>query len=236
MNKSAISRNSALIYAYLLLSVLHLYATGTENTILIYITKPLLLTLLSVWFWLSTRKSASAFSWFILFGLIFSIGGDSFLMFVEKGQQYFIFGLVCFLLAHIGYLTGFIKYKSGEKGILQKKPWLIIFFLAFLVLNTGFLWPSIPDDLKIPVTVYSLAIVSMAAFAMNLYGKIPVKQFTWLFIGVLLFIFSDSMIAINKFHPRGIIIPNGRILIMITYLLSQYLIAIKSTIINGLQR
>lgn len=225
MNKTSGHSYRYLVLGYLLLSLIHIYATGAENALLIYITKPLLLTLLSIWFWLNTKNQATSFSRFVLFGLIFSIGGDTFLMFVEKGPDYFIYGLICFLLAHVAYATGFLKYKSAEKGLLQSKPWMILFFLAFLLGNTAFLWPGIPADLKIPVTVYSIAIVTMAATAANLSGKIPSRLFTMLFLGVLLFVLSDSMIAINKFNPQGISIPNGRVFIMVTYLAAQYLIA-----------
>ncbi|MCB0651996.1 MAG: lysoplasmalogenase [Saprospiraceae bacterium] len=228
MNKTSGHSYRYLVWGYLLLSLIHIYATGVENVLLIYITKPLLLTLLSVWFWLNTKDQPTAFSRFVLFGLIFSIGGDTFLMFVEKGPNYFIYGLICFLLAHVAYATGFLKYKSKEKGLLQRNPWVAIFFLVFLIGNTAFLWPGIPADLKIPVTVYSIAIVTMAATAANLSGKIPSQLFTMLFLGVLLFVLSDSMIAINKFNPQGISIPNGRVFIMVTYLAAQYLIALRS--------
>ncbi len=221
-----------LIWAYLLFSIVHIYATGTENEWLIYLSKPLLLTLLSVWFWLNTRHNSTPFSRFILLGLIFSIGGDTFLMFVDKGPNFFLFGLGSFLLAQVSYLVGFLKFKSDKTGLIRRKPWVLVFFLAFWLGIISFLWSGIPADLKIPVTVYSFAIVAMAAGAASLHGQVTASHFTWLFVGVLLFILSDSMIAINKFNPQGISIPNGRVWIMLTYLVAQYLIGTRCFFIS----
>lgn len=220
-----------LLTIYVLLSIVNIIVENAELTYWVYFTKPLLLTTLSLWFWLSTNKNSSLFSRLVLTGLIFSIGGDSFLMFVEpsgsneSGQQFFIFGLLCFLLAHLAYLAAFLKYTSTTNGFLKNKPAFLLLFLAFFIGNILFLWPALPVDLQVPVSVYSFVIISMAAGAANLKGKIPPVIFKVLFIGVVLFILSDSMIAVNKFHPHDFSVPYPRVLIMLSYLISQYLIA-----------
>ncbi len=228
MNRHSGSHYPRLLWGYLLLSLIHIYATGTANGWLIYLTKPLLLSLLSLWFWINIKGRLTAFSRFILFGLLFSIGGDTFLMFVDKDPNFFLLGLGSFLIAQLAYLIGFLKFESDTPGLIKRKPSLLLVFLLFWLGIISFLWPGIPGDLKVPVSVYSFAIVAMAAGAINLSGQVSPTFFTWLFLGVLLFIASDSMIAINKFHPQGISIPHGRVWIMATYLVAQYLIGTYS--------
>jgi uncharacterized membrane protein YhhN len=232
MNRNSGFLYPQLLWAYLLLCLFHIYATATANELLIYLSKPLLLSLLSIWFWLNTKDQPTAFSRFVLLGLIFSIGGDTFLMFVDKGPNFFLFGLGSFLIAQVSYLAGFLKFKSNTPGLISQNRWVLgIFFLVWLGI-ISFLWSGIPADLKVPVSVYSFAIVAMAAGAFNLNGQVDKKPFTWLFLGVLLFIISDSMIAINKFNPMGISIPNGRVWIMLTYLAAQGLIGTRSLLIK----
>lgn len=228
MSKKIGMNYSFLLWIYLALSVVHIYATGTENVLFIYLTKPLLLTVLSGWFWLNTKEDSSPFSRFILSGLIFSIGGDTFLMFVDKGPNFFLLGLGSFLIAQVSYLIGFIKFKSDQTGMIKRRPWLLVIFLMAWLGIISFLWSGIPGDLKVPVTVYSFAIIAMAAGAANLSGQVDSRHFTWLFVGVVLFIISDSMIAINKFNPQGISIPHGRVWIMTTYLVAQYFIGVNA--------
>jgi len=86
-----------------------------------------------------------------------------------------------------------------------------------------FLWKDLPQDLKIPVFIYSLAIGAMVVSVLNLSGKIPQRAFLMMLIGALLFMISDSIIAINKFS-LSVAIPFPSIWIMTFYLAGQYLI------------
>ncbi|NDK18698.1 MAG: lysoplasmalogenase [Zetaproteobacteria bacterium] len=74
---------------------------------------------------------------------------------------------------------------------------------------------------KIPVVVYGLVISSFGAlcFINNLQQKD--KASAVLLIGALLFMLSDSLLAVNKFY-RSIEILN--LLVMLTYIAAQYLI------------
>jgi uncharacterized membrane protein YhhN len=76
-------------------------------------------------------------------------------------------------------------------------------------------------DLKIPVIVYASVISVMLLFAYNglLIWKKPANQYV--FFGALFFVVSDSILAINKFHMP---IQKSSFIIMLTYLVAQYLI------------
>jgi uncharacterized membrane protein YhhN len=214
-----------LLLLFGIISVAEIYAEIMNNIQLIYVVKPLLMISLSLFYYLNLPTKSSRFNYFILLGLIFSIGGDTFLMF--KGSQFFMAGLGCFLVTHIFYILGFQHYQKTTTGFIRHQKWLLVPFVLYLLGILSYLWDNL-NDLKIPVVIYSLVICSMAVAALNLKNKMPSVFFYTLFLGVLLFLFSDSVIALNKFAGEGLQIPYPRLMIMITYILAQLLIAIST--------
>ena len=214
------------------IAITEIYAEITDNIQLIYIVKPLVLISLSLFYYQSIRLKKNRFSLMILIGLIFSIGGDTFLMF--KGSQFFIAGLGCFLITHVCYIIAFLNFKKDETGLLNHKKWLIIPFLLYLILLLSYLWGDL-DDMKIPVFVYATVICLMAITTINLKTKLSVNIFYMLFLGTMLFMFSDSVIALNKFKGDILEIPYPRIVIMSTYIIAQLLIALSTIKANKLQ-
>jgi uncharacterized membrane protein YhhN len=217
-----------LLPTYILLSLLHLWAVQLQSEALILATKPLLLSLLALWFYLRTRPLEERFPRFILAGLIFSIGGDTLLMLVDngpRGEQFFLYGLGSFLLAQLSYLLGFANYPGAKGGAVTQGPWRVWPFVLYLGAIIAMLWPGIPGPLQAPVAVYAAAIVGMAIAAFNLRPLLPREVFLGLMAGILLFVLSDSLIAIGKFRSDAVDIPYPRLLIMSTYLAGQYFIA-----------
>ena len=217
--------NRLLLILFAVLSVIHLGAEELQVEWLILLTKPLLVSLLAYWFWRITEGNSS-FRKFLLLGLVFSVGGDTLLMFVEHGPQlevFFLLGLGSFLIAQLCYAYALWSYPKVAAGIIFRKPWLMVFFLGYLVWILGTLWSGIPDPMRLPVGVYATAIVAMAISAANLYGRTIPNIFWGFFAGVLLFVLSDTLIALNKF---GEPIAGARFAIMFTYLAAQFLIAV----------
>jgi len=185
------------------------------------ISKALLMPLLAILLILSTGGMKSQFKVFILLALCFSWFGDLYLIQSEI-EIYFLFGLVAFLIAHIFYTIAFVKCKdvNHEIPIVKKYP---LFGIGFLAIGAG-VFIKIKDnlgDMEIPVLVYIAAIILMGVMALNRYNKVEKDSFWLILLGALLFIFSDSIIAFNKFNGY---IPNARVYIMTCYILAQYLI------------
>jgi len=213
---------------YLLLSLANLYGEYSRSEALIISTKPLLLATLAVWFYLQLRPLQGRFPRFILAGLIFSIGGDVLLMLVENGpgeERFFLWGLGSFLLAQLSYMLGFLNYPEARHGLIARSPWRAWPFALFLAGMAGLLWPGIAGPMRVPVLVYACAITGMATAAFNLRPLLAWEVFRGLMAGILLFLLSDSLIALNKFRADAVAIPYARLLIMATYLLGQYWIA-----------
>lgn len=157
----------------------------------------------------------------LLTALVFSWIGDVILLFADIAEIYFILGLVSFLIAHILYCVLFnrqIKEKIKKNTIIFIFGSLII--ACYLIGMLSVLLPLL-GDLKIPVIVYASVISVMLLFAYNglLIWKKPANQY--IFFGALFFVVSDSILAINKFHMP---IQKNSFIIMLTYLVAQYLI------------
>ena len=64
-------------------------------------------------------------------------------------------------------------------------------------------------------------ILLMAIFALNRRDRVSEASFYPVFVGALLFILSDSLLAFDKFLVP---IPHAGVLVMSTYIAAQYLI------------
>ncbi|GAA4777357.1 MULTISPECIES: lysoplasmalogenase [Flavobacterium] len=156
----------------------------------------------------------------LLSALIFSWIGDIILMFADKGELYFIFGLVSFLIAHIIFIVLFIKQEK-ETTTTNKLFWIGLIIVGIYLLGMLFLlFPSL-GDLKIPVTVYAVTISTMLLMAVKGYFNWSKPYNQTVLLGALIFVSSDSILAINKFHSE---LPKSGFLIMTTYIVAQFLI------------
>jgi uncharacterized membrane protein YhhN len=209
---------------FFFLSALHLSALAWPWPTLAFLTKPMLVGVLAIYYYLLTRRDPSRFNRSILLGLIFSIAGDTFLLFQSLGETYFLLGLGSFLLAQLSYLRGFLAFKPHLPGLLRRRPAAIIPLFIYLPALLAFLWPAVSGVLRGAIVVYGAAITAMACGSLHLLNKAPGKAGASIFAGALFFVLSDSLIALNKFRSDAFEIPQSGLLIMATYLIAQWLI------------
>ncbi len=215
-------------YLYFLVIALEIFAEATDNRTLVFITKPLMMPALIAFYIKAFAGNWNRVHQLMVAAFSFSWVGDVALMFVYKSENFFLLGLVGFLITHILYTLAFtdVSNKKAE-ALLPKKFWMVVPLVIYMVALLSVLVPGITAKettrpFLIPVLVYSAAIATMVAFAINRYRRVAEVSFTLVFGGALLFMFSDSIIAINKFlQPVGV----ARIGIMVLYTLGQYLIA-----------
>lgn len=143
--------------------------------------------------------------------LLFSACGDVLLALPINNS--FTFGLSAFLLAQLSYAVGF--YRERATSLTAKAKSRLSFVIIISLGLAAIILPK-TGELLIPVAIYLTAIIAMACCAC----LHQTKQAT-LFTGVLLFVLSDSLIAINKF-----VLPftGSDIAIMVTYYAAQALI------------
>lgn len=206
-----------------------LSVTGVFTGIILYekwfdfIFKPLIMISLGGMFFAESAgvRTKVFAGWAFLFSLL----GDTFLMFAGKNQLFFMAGLGSFLVSQIGYI--FLFQHSNKIAEIQsclylkKHPgWLFLYF----VYGTSIyflLFSNLDVVLKVAVFIYMVALLGMSVMALDRKGVIPEKSFQFVFIGSLLFVISDSAIAINKFLQP---IPFDGIIVMSTYMAAQFLI------------
>lgn len=195
-----------------------LLAVFLSNRELQFVFKPLLMPVLAGYFLSSLKQYRNQFKKWLLLALFFSWAGDVLLMFVEKNANFFLAGLTSFLLAHIFYIILFHNIRIAEKIRSRILPLVIVvaYYSGLIVL----LSPNL-GDMKLPVRIYGIVISFMFLLAIHMLfirNKIAGR---WMVIGALLFILSDSILAINKFYQS--FEPAGS-LIMLTYGLAQLFI------------
>lgn len=208
------------ITIYLAALTVDLIAVYSNNDTVRYVTKPMLMPLLVGYFIASTSTTASPLKKWIIFALVFSWLGDVLLMFESENSSFFIFGLVAFLIAHIFYIILFDRVRVKEKVKQSLLPLLPI--AIYYILLISLLQPYL-DEMRKPVSIYGIIISIMLSFAIDLWRlKDRVASFLIIF-GALLFIASDSLLAINKFYNA---FEYAGIAIMLTYGIAQLLMGL----------
>ena len=91
---------------FALIFIIHLLAIANDLPRLVGISKPLIATSLLIYFY-NISKLSNPFQKRIFAGLIFSLIGDELLTMVEINPNFFMAGLIAFLLAQLSYISAF---------------------------------------------------------------------------------------------------------------------------------
>ncbi|MCP4677195.1 MAG: lysoplasmalogenase [Deltaproteobacteria bacterium] len=126
----------------------------------------------------------------LLAGLLLSAAGDVILDLDRV--RFFVGGLGAFLVAHCLFTASFFQHFRFSRARLPFALIVVVYSLAM-----GSLLQDIPVDKYLPVMIY------IAAISIMVVASIFVTPFSpWLVLGTVLFLMSDTIIAINKFiHP-----------------------------------
>lgn len=200
-------------------SLLHIGAKITATTPLGVASKALIVPLLALY--LFSQKNGSKGYGVALF---FSWLGD--LLLIPEGTSYFGLGIAsfwvtqgCFIALMIKQLPQpIIRYFSNPKALV-----LLLILGGYLVTMLSLLLPQL-DTLKIPIVGYAttLAMTGFLGLLFLLKKKEPLN--IMLALGCMLFLISDSMIALDHFYFER---PIFTYWIMITYIPAQYFIGKK---------
>ena len=183
-----------------------------------YITKPSLLIALIVYYFVKSKALSNKIRALTLIALVFSLLGDILLMLVDQSPNYFMLGLISFLLAHVFYCLVFLLYRNPKAN-----PKSLIIVLAIYAIGLFYLLKDGLDNLLIPVSVYIIIILLMVVTAFLRQKNVASKSFNLVFLGAILFVISDSVLALNKFYMP---LSFSGIGIMSTYALAQFFIVI----------
>ena len=162
------------------------------------------------------------FDAFLLAALVFSLGGDVFLMLPGDqplwGLPTFILGLGSFLVAHLFYI---VLFRQGQPWFPSKRALLVV--LGVGAAMYAIVWGGLGNDtvLKIAVAAYVTVISLMTAQAIGRAVTLGDSASRWVAVGACVFMVSDSLIAINKFVTP---VALSSLWILVTYYCAQMLI------------
>jgi len=206
---------------YWLAAIGEIVAIYFEINWLHQISKPLLMITLLIFFWSeSDHRKDEKWVRHVTLALAFSWIGDIMLMFTHLNFLLFFAGLAAFLVAHIVYVIAYIRatYKNSLNIKFSIMP---ILFLGYFILLAYLIIPYVDTVIQVPITVYAVTLFLMISAAYFRKGNTNPLSFQWVFVGAILFIVSDSLLAINRFSQT---IPFANIAVMITYIAAQWLI------------
>lgn len=217
-------RSILFTFLFTITTLSEIYADMTGQVLLVYLTKPLIVLSLLGFLWKNNNLPPTEYRWLVT-GLLFALAGDIFLMI--RDTDLFIPGIGSFLLMQICYILIFRKQLHSDmfslRSLLAGMPFLICALILYIIL-----FPKLPDMImQLAVAVYALSIAVMTWLAALRRSFVSTKSYQLVLIGAILFMISDSCIAIDKFL---VAIPFRTLWIMGTYVAAQYLI------VTGLQK
>ncbi len=207
-------------FIFALIVVVELTGRFTDRINLEYMVKPLIMIWIGLYFLLYKKKKE--FTVPVLIAFFFSWMGDNFLMFSGNNELFFFAGVGGFFIAQLTYIYTFATFKEkAGKGFLQKNLALVIPFIIYVSGIYILMFPDLEGLMKPIILVYALSLIGMSMAALNRKERVGQSSFKLVFMGSLLFLASDSMIALNKFYAEFTL---AGFWIMITYIAAQYLI------------
>jgi alkenylglycerophosphocholine hydrolase len=185
-----------------------LYGLSIHSALLCLLSKPV--PVLALLGWMRGFAGGPYRRW-ISIGLLLSLLGD---VLLAWPADLFVFGLGAFLLAHLSYLRAYLS------DCRRLAPLAFVLSLSVGGVLLGVLARHGLGELLIPVTVYAVAISAMLWRALaRLNSNVPQYSARLAAFGAVLFVFSDSLIGINRFVLSFEAAPY---LIILSYWLGQW--------------
>jgi uncharacterized membrane protein YhhN len=184
-----------------------------------FISKVLIIPPLMVILVLNLKLCSNRLHRIMFAGLFFSWAGDVLLEIPGGGEVMFMAGLGGFLTSLVLFAVAFFS-TPGRNEIFHRRAWLIVPGLLY-GLVMGIYLSDYLGEMLIPVIIYETVMIIMLTAAISRIGRVNRESFYLVLAGAILFVISDSILAVNKFaHPVAL----STILIMGTYLLAEWLI------------
>lgn len=179
-------RNQLLFFLGLIGVALVLIGVATDLLWLRLLSKPFIILALIAWIW----PYKSRYQQWIIVGLVFSILGGLLL----EVDGLFLAGLIAFLLAHLAYITAYLK-DTRHLAFWRAIPFFIYGWMVYALL-----WPGL-GMMALPVGFYILTISTMmwrACARLGLHGTPTPGEWAAL-MGAILFALSDTLIGMTAF-------------------------------------
>lgn len=187
------------------------------------ISKPLIVLTLLIYF-IQQAGTSSGAAILIMAALLFSLIGDVALLFENRNPLFFMVGLGGFLVAHIFYIIAFNNIRKRNAPVAQRWGWVVA--VAFYVGILLYVLMPYLGELKVPVIIYAFVLCGMLLAVVHAFRHLYKKPAIICLAGALLFVLSDTVLAINKFYLGFTL---SGLVIMLTYACAQYFLVTGAT-------
>ena len=207
-----------LLTVFILFSVGNVISIKKSSDLGTQLTKPFLMPMLLIIYLVST----SNFKLYVILALIFAFLGDFFLM---GREAFFTLGLFAFLIGHVFYIAALLEPVSFSRlpfGIYL----LLVPYGFYGLLIYSSLLPYLKSNRLNALLYLTIILIMSFSSLLRLYSTNR-YQFWLPFVGSILFICSDTILAFNQFKTKS---KRNEIYIMITYILAQFLIVLGFTV------
>ena len=203
-------------WIYAIASAINVASSVVGSEELNRFTKPLLMPLLLFYVYQRSIGNTTLKVLFLSAAILFSWFGDLALMY-QKDQLYFILGIGLFLIAQGTYVVT-LRKTTFQKPVLKLEWYPVVAVgyggtLLYLLLPAG--------ALTVPIIIYGMVIITMTITAYLRKESTTIDSYRFSLIGSILFVLSDSILAINSFKLP---IPYSGAFVMSTYCAAQYLL------------
>ncbi|MDZ4071479.1 MAG: lysoplasmalogenase [Sediminibacterium sp.] len=202
-----------ILFIHCLFHVLHLPFVGISKLLLIP----------SLMVYLFTRRKEEVLvgiNFFYLVAILFAFIGDMLLVIIN--DLLFLPGMIAYIVNLFFLCIFFLQLQKIQLRQLMK-PILVVLTLALVgYFVYGFLGEKL-KQFQLPVLIYMVFVAITAALAMNTTQHPQLHRTGWyFFIGILVFILSNTILVLNRFH---FLYHNLYVAVMLTYGAAQYLLA-----------
>jgi len=201
---------------FILISAAHLVAEAMGSKMGRYLTKPLLMPALGLYY----VASAAQPNLLLLAATVCGWLGDVFLMLPDpqNTRRFFKPGLIAFLLGHILYIVLFAAYLPLAASVPVWGWTALVGFVAVGAVGYRLIIPHAGKMLP-AIIAYIIIIILMGASTVLPLGSVRTIGAVTAMVGALVFMVSDTLNAYNRFVRE---IPYERVLTMGTYLAGQF--------------
>jgi len=195
---------------------------------LLVFSKSLLVPALAGILYLSTRGKASSIRRGAFYvALFFCWMGDIALLFSDKNKLFFQLGLCSFGVAHLFFIGSYFLVRNWG-GLMQWKSSYVLPFIVYgytlysIIYHQLALCPGKPGNelMALAVAGYMVVLLANGVTSCLRLGAKNMPSSGSLLVGVVLFVQSDSIIAVTEFVNT---LPLERFAIMATYILGLFL-------------
>jgi uncharacterized membrane protein YhhN len=207
-----------LIFVALLFAAIDVLTIALGRDDIRPITKPLVALVLAA----AVARTSRPMRW-LASGLVLAAIGDELLL--RSDDKAFLLGMSAFAAMHLCYIAAFAEIGRGT-GLVRRMPWLIVPYAIAAVGLDALLWPH-AGRFAIPVAAYSVLLATMALSALDCAGRLNNARAARLLAGgALIFMLSDSTLALAKFWPGFPLAGSAaEIAVVSTYFIAQIAIA-----------